>query len=255
MITRAQITRQADKDGVDARTVERDYILAHVIALIASKDADSTLAFKGGTSLRLVHSEDYRYSADADYSIVAGSILDARSLVRLALQENRAEAIAELYLTDDDPPKIAYTGPLRRRRTIKLDIATDEIVIHTESKPLLRRWRDLSAVDVFVYTPLEIAGEKLRCMLQRLQCRDVLDLDFLFHEIGVDAVDASELFQQKAEHKSIDPRSFAAKFEERVPQYRNRWADELSRYLVGDLPHFDQVERRLRRTLRGTRLI
>ncbi len=46
VITRAQITRQADRDGIDARTVERDYILAHVVALIALKDAESTLAFK-----------------------------------------------------------------------------------------------------------------------------------------------------------------------------------------------------------------
>jgi hypothetical protein len=63
---------------------------------------------------------------------------------------------------------------------VKLDIASDEIVVNTELRPLLARWSDLPPVQVLVYTPLEIASEKLRCVLQRLQCRDILDLDFLF---------------------------------------------------------------------------
>lgn len=255
VITRAQITKQADKDGVDARTVERDYILAHVVASIALKDTESTLAFKGGTSLRLVHMEDYRYSADADYSTLSGSIEDAMSLVDSALQANSAESISELFLTDDSPPKIAYNGPLGRQRTVKLDIASDEIVVYTESKPLLARWNDIPITNVLVYTPLEIAGEKLRCVLQRLQCRDILDLDLLFDEIGVDPAESSHLFAEKAEQRGFDPKSFATKFEERAPQYQKRWNDELNRYLVGDVPHYQEVDRRLRRALRKAGLL
>ncbi len=64
MITRAQITRRASRDGVPARTVEKDYVLAHIVAAVANLGEDSPLIFKGGTSLRLCHFEDYRYSAD-----------------------------------------------------------------------------------------------------------------------------------------------------------------------------------------------
>ena len=53
MISRAQITRRASEDGVDARVVERDYVLAHVVALLSAHDSHETLVFKGGTSLRL----------------------------------------------------------------------------------------------------------------------------------------------------------------------------------------------------------
>ncbi len=123
--------------------MERDYILAHVVALIALKDTEASLVFKGETSLRLVHVEDHRYSADADYSTLSGSIEDARSLVASALQTNSAESISELFLTDDSPSKIAYKGPLGRQRIVKLDIASDEIVVNTESRPLLTRWNDI----------------------------------------------------------------------------------------------------------------
>jgi predicted nucleotidyltransferase component of viral defense system len=255
VITRAQITKRADQDGVDARTVERDYVLAHVVALIARKDRASSLAFKGGTCLRLVHMEDCRYSADADYSILSGSADDAMALVRSALRDNRSESIAELVLTEDDPPRIAYRGPLGRQRTVKLDIAADEVVERTESRSLFARWPDLPSVDVLVYTPVEIAGEKLRCVLQRLQCRDILDLSLLFEKMGVDPVDASRLFRHKAKHKGFDPSSFASKFEERAPQYRKRWDEELGRYLVGEVPHYEDVERRLRRALRRAGLL
>jgi predicted nucleotidyltransferase component of viral defense system len=61
--SKAQITKIASRDGVDARVVERDYVLAHIVALISSYDADGRLIFKGGTSLRLLHFDAYRYSA------------------------------------------------------------------------------------------------------------------------------------------------------------------------------------------------
>lgn len=255
VITRAQITRRADSDGLDAATVERDYALAHIVALVASKDTAGTLAFKGGTSLRLVHVQDYRYSADIDYSILSGSLAEARSLVAIALSGGNTESISGLSLTNDDPPRIAYTGPLRKPRAIKLDIASDEVVVHTESKALLARWPDLPATSVLVYTPLEIAGEKLRCVLQRLQCRDILDLDLLLGELGVDPVDAAQLFARKAKQRGLNPATFATKFEERTPEYRKRWGAELSRYLVYEVPHFEEVERRLRRALRRAGLL
>ena len=39
MTNRAQITRQAARDGVPAPTVERDYVLAHIIAALGAIDA------------------------------------------------------------------------------------------------------------------------------------------------------------------------------------------------------------------------
>ena len=50
MTNRAQITRQAARDGVPAPTVERDYVLAHIIAALGAIDASHGLVFKGGTA-------------------------------------------------------------------------------------------------------------------------------------------------------------------------------------------------------------
>jgi predicted nucleotidyltransferase component of viral defense system len=249
--SKAQITKIASKDGIDARVVERDYVLAHIVALISSHDADARLIFKGGTSLRLLHFDDYRYSADLDYSVVKGNEAEARETIRMALSEQRPDAIKSLSL-DGSADRISYVGPLGAERTIKLDLADDELVVNTEKRSLLARWTDLPEVPVAAYTTLEISAEKLRCVLQRLQCRDFLDLGLLLD--GEDPTAAAELFRRKAVHKRLDPATFAGKFEKRVKDYEKRWDQELGEYL-GEVPHFAEIDRNVRRALRRARLL
>jgi uncharacterized protein len=251
MTSKAQLTKIASRDGVDARVVERDYVLAHVAALVASHDSDRRCIFKGGTSLRLLHFDEYRYSADLDYSVVKGSEAEALDLIRHALAQQRPDTIKELSL-DGASDRICYVGPLGAPRTIKLDVADDELVVNTEARVLLRRWPDLPDVAVVAYTKLEITAEKLRCILQRLQCRDFLDLDLLLDD--EELASAVELFRKKAIHRGLDPTTFAQKFEQRVQDYKTRWDRELQEYL-SEVPHFDEVERNIRRALRRAKLL
>ena len=255
MTNRAQIIRRADADGVPAITVERDYVLAHIIAGLASLGPDTGLVFKGGTALRMCHFDEYRYSADLDFSIVAGSREDAYTTIEKALAATGG-ATDGLRLTDREPPKIAYVGPLGRERTLKLDLADDELVLYTEVQTLLPRWDDLPEdVSLPVYTLAEITGEKLRCIIQRLQCRDLFDLSLLLSDGQVDIVDAAAVFRPKAEHRGIDPGLFATRFPERLIQYRQRWVADLSEHVPGDIPHFDNLERGVSRELRKVNLL
>jgi predicted nucleotidyltransferase component of viral defense system len=243
MTSKGQITKIASKDGVDARVVERDYVLVHVVALISEHDADRTLVFKGGTSLRFLHFDEYRYSADLDYSVISGSEEKALQLIRGALARKPPDTIKELALDGD---AISYVGPLGAPRTIKLDLADDELVVNTEQRSLLRRWPDIPECNVTAYTKLEVTAEKLRCVLQRRQCRDFLDLDLLLGE--QDLVATADLFRRKATHRGLNPATFAEKFEKRVWDYKDNWDEELEQYL-GEVPHFDGVERNVRRAL------
>lgn len=51
MIGRGVITKLADAAGVDAQTVERDYVISHVIEAIGSTGDETRFVFKGGTAL------------------------------------------------------------------------------------------------------------------------------------------------------------------------------------------------------------
>jgi predicted nucleotidyltransferase component of viral defense system len=108
---------------------------------------------------------------------------------------------------------------------------------------------------VHVYTLIEVASEKLRCVIQRLQCRDLFDLFLLFEVVQVDATGAAMVFRPKAEHRGIDPGAFAARYRERIDQYRKRWEAELREHVPGEIPRFGDVERRVTRHLRSAGLL
>lgn len=246
------IKRRADADAVSAPAVERDYVLAHVLTAIARQDKSGQVVFKGGTALRLCHFEDYRYSADLDFSLVGGLSIDgARRLTTAALTEC-AERIGFplLRLTDSDPPRIEYVGPLDAKpRSLKLDLADDELVEATTSLPVACRYDDQERCRCLVYTLEEVTAEKLRCVMQRVQCRDLYDLNELLVVRGVDARVVWPTFERKARHRDRDPDRFAEYFESRAEKWADRWDRELPEY-VASSPHFDSVIRAVRRKLR-----
>ena len=253
-VTAAQITQRASKDGVSAKVVERDYALAHAVHAIAAADTKGRLVFKGGTSLRLVHFDRYRYSADLDFSLVGVSAREGLSIIREAFKARGAPS-PKLELTPGEPPRVSYLGPLGRGREIKLDLAADEKVVHTERKPLKVAWPDVPPIKVLTYTRLEICAEKLRCVLQRLQCRDLFDLDFLFAHADLDLGDLAELFRLKARHRGFDPGKFPETYKTRLVEYERRWTRELSEHVPEEVPAFDALERRVSRRLREAELL
>lgn len=249
------ITKQAARDGVPAPTVERDYVLAHIIAGLGSLGTDHGLVFKGGTALRLCYFEECRYSADLDFSLVESDLATAYATIEAAFAAVTG-AVESLTLTEGEPRQIGYRGPLGRKRHVKLDVAVDELVLNADTVRLLPRWPDLPTTGgCQVYTLAEIAGEKLRCIMQRLQCRDLYDLWLLFERAGVDPLDASEVFRPKAEHRGLDPAVFETSYQVRLEQYRHRWATELEVHVAGAVPHFELVERAVSRHLRGVNLV
>ena len=242
MLTRHAITRRADADGVDASIVERDYILAHVVAQLhrATPKDGGTLIFKGGTALRFIHIGDYRYSADLDFTLIGGDVGPAIAALGDVLEAARQHAaLPFLELTDDDKPTISYVGPLggAKPRHIKLDVATDEHVESIVQRTVLEVWPDLpDALPFAVYSTEEIGAEKLRCIIQRVQCRDLYDLFRLTEDVGVSLAEIRTLFERKARAMRIDPNSFPDRFEDRIERYKRRWNNEMGEHLADPPP-------------------
>ena len=58
------------------------------------------------------------------------------------------------------------------------------------------------------------------------------------------------LAESRPHHRKLDPNLFPTRFEERLPQYKARWTNELSDHVVGDPPQFETLLRAVRRALR-----
>jgi len=253
VIGRGEITKAAQHDGVDAQTVERDYVLAHVAAEIG-REGGEQLVLKGGTCLRLAHYPGYRYSADLDYSVQTTDVAGALDLVERAVEACRERAdFPHLGLADErDLLRIEYVGPLgAKTRTIKLDLADDELVLEHAALPITVGWRDLpDDVRISAYTLSEICAEKLRCVIQRRQCRDVYDLWALLDDRGgADLFEAWHRFERKAAHRDLEPARFFTRWDEGVEWYGARWETELADYLGDDCPDYATVLRAIERRL------
>lgn len=237
---------------MSAPVVERDYVLTHIVDALAELDSPEGLVFKGGTALRMCFFKDYRYSADLDFSLVTLSVSDALAFLRSAVNNCRSRVgFPSLALAYGDPLLIRYVGPLGGERDIKLDLADDELVLEQTDRSSISRYPD-QAQDrstLRTYTLEEIAAEKLRCVIQRLLCRDVADLHRLLVREGVDPESVWPMFEQKARVKRIDPARFAERLSAREPDYDRRWVRELSD-LEPDFAPFAKVIRELRRALR-----
>ncbi len=161
-----------------------------------------------------------------------------------------------MNLTGDEPKRIAYQGPLGRQRFLKIDITDDELVLNVDTMCLLPRWSDLpDSIAVSVYPLVEIAAEKLRCIMQRMQCRDLFDLWFLFENGSISPSDAEDIFRQKATHRKLNPSDFETRYQLRLQQYQRYWEKELDNHLANEVPHFEHVKRTVNRQLRSVGLL
>ena len=103
------------------------------------------------------------------------------------------------------------------------------------------------APNLSVSNPAEIRSA--RYVMQRLQCRDLYDIWYLLGAAGVDAAETRRSFERKAEHRGLDPGSFAQRYEKRIESYEQRWEGELVSYMT-PVPDIDRVVREVKRELR-----
>ena len=149
---------------------------------------------------------------------------------------------------------INYVGPLGGKpRRIKLDVSDDELVESHRRLDLISRWPDLPEdASIEGYTLDEVGAEKLRCIAERLQCRDLYDILEMLDGGHIEPLEVWYLYLRKSEHdvargrQRTSPREWSLTFERRMVRYKDLWVNELSDYLTGDVPRFRDVDRRVR---------
>ena len=77
MIQPKELSKISNIVGVRPQQIEKDYVVSWLLWGIAQNDLlKQNLIFKGGTCIKKIHIEDYRYSEDMDFTLQDDSILD-----------------------------------------------------------------------------------------------------------------------------------------------------------------------------------
>ena len=272
MIKPGEIQKKATLVGVRDQQIEKDYILSWILWGIANHEQLSKiLIFKGGTVLKKVYFEDYRFSEDLDFTLLDNEISNEQIFEWFNEIFNliKEEANIPLKKIDDDEADadkakednedglnfyIGYVGPLGgygNNKKVKIDISRSEKL---EFEPIVKNaivdYSDLEDYELLCYPLEELLVEKLRCTMQRMQPRDYYDIWYLVEIIGMDVEFYSGEFINKCVSKELKPEDFHSKLKLKIPQYKARWKNSMSDQ-IKDLPEFEQVEREVARKIKN----
>lgn len=266
MISDKEVLKEAGIARVDAQVIEKDYVLSWLLVAIAESDLRGELVFEGGTALKKVYYEEYRFSEDLDFTLrqdlphddlVEGfkAILPSlRQRVDLDLQLHSAAKSA----SRSTKLEVSYLGPLLvklRRRRLNIDFTRGELLLDEPVEGLLcAPYSDYPTyVALPTYTIQEILTEKLCALMGRSQPRDLYDVYWIFEFGRVDTTFLAHNFGRKCQHKGHDPTRLEGVLRLRQATFERLWKDGLAHQIV-DLPHFNEVMRLVRRHLRALEL-
>ncbi len=263
MIKPSEIQQKASSAEVRDQQIEKDYVLSWILKGIARhKDLSKLIVFKGGTVLKKIYFEDYRFSEDLDFTLLENNTSNDQifSLFRETFEYVKEEANIPLAIIDNNEHEdgginfyISYVGPLGgqgNNKSVKVDISrSEQLVFAPVMKSAFIGYTDLEEYQLLCYTLEEVLVEKMRSVMQRMQARDYYDIWYLLEQHGMDIDFYNAEFKTKCSSKKLNAVDFHKKMTERIPQYKARWKSSLQDQ-IKNLPDFEQVEREVQRHIK-----
>ena len=264
MIKPLEIQRKAREAGVRDQQIEKDYILSWILKGIACHEKLSkTIVFKGGTVLKKVYFDDYRFSEDLDFTLLDSEITSKQIVAwfKESFEYVLEEANIPLRIIDNKEQEdtgtnfyISYMGPLGGQggnKKVKVDISRSETLeFEPVMKAVLIGYSDTEEYQLLCYRLEEILVEKMRTVMQRMQARDLYDIWYLLEQHGMEIRFHINEFSRKCAGKNLKPSDFPKRLMERLPQYKGRWQNSMNEQ-IKTLPDFEQVEREVQRPLKN----
>jgi predicted nucleotidyltransferase component of viral defense system len=261
MIKPAEVQQYARRAGVRDIQIEKDYILTWILYGIA-KDVrlSKVLAFKGGTVLKKVYFDDYRYSEDLDFTLLQQDISNEELFTGFEKMFGFVKEEANITLQKIEDTEhvsgsinfyITYTGPMGGTgKQVKIDITRKEMLEFSPAmKSIFIHYSDLEEFRILSYTLEEILIEKMCALMGRTQPRDLYDLWYLLAYEKMDIRHNWPEFERKAKSKGHLPAAFKEKVDSKLNVFKGRWYGSLASQ-IKDLPDFDLIVRELNKHFR-----
>ena len=148
MIRPGEIQQKANALGVRDQQIEKDYILSWILFGISKHEQLSkAIVFKGGTVLKKVYFEDYRFSEDLDFTLQNAeiSIEQIFAWFKEVFEFIEDEANIPLVIIDNNEHEdgginfyISYIGPLGGQGNNNLVIRVEHLGISQDVRHLPR---------------------------------------------------------------------------------------------------------------------
>ncbi|MFH0896046.1 MAG: nucleotidyl transferase AbiEii/AbiGii toxin family protein [Bacteroidota bacterium] len=264
MIKPGEIQKAASANNVSDTQIEKDYIISWILFGISRNVfLNQHLVFKGGTVLKKVYFNEYRFSEDLDFTLTDDAITNENifeefeNVFAFILDEANIQLkriSVETFQTGNMNCYVVYGGPMGGtfgKKDLKLDFTRNEQIIYdVPLSPVFRNYSDLSdAFSLQCYSLSEVLVEKMRSLIERSQPRDIYDLWFLLDDYGIALADHIGGFHQKMAHKGLEPSGYLEKLKSKESVFKGMW-DKSLKNQIHQLPDFDGVFRVLMKHFR-----
>lgn len=230
MIKPGEIQQKARAVGVRDQQIEKDYILSWILKGLAQHEQLSkVIVFKGGTVLKKIYFEDYRFSEDLDFTLINKEITNELIFGRFreTFEYIKEEANIDLEIIDNNEHEdgginfyISYIGPLGgqgNNKRVKIDISrSEQMVFEPVIKNVFTSYSDVKEHQLLCYSLEEVLVEKMRSVMQRMQARDFYDIWYLLEQHGMDVDFYLNEFEIKCKKQRISSHRFSQKINRKI---------------------------------------
>lgn len=273
MVSVPQLIKQiSSSKGIHQDIIQKDYALSYLLTAITEMDEfHENLVLKGGTALRKLYFQDYRFSEDLDFSTrfpgpinqCDGLMQDAINNMLISLNKKGPfqAFLQPLALNLPHPSgqeayivRIQFPEQRQPLCRLKIEITIDEpILTSIVPRPLYHGFDETLTSQIPGYSLVEITTEKLRALLQshkRLKergwgasrvCRDYYDIWHLLQHPDVSSANLIPLLQEKCTVRNVSfssPEDFVT--EELLNVARKEWRQQLLPF-VTDTPSVSEL--------------
>lgn len=241
-------------NGVPVSSIERDYAQGWLLHALAGR---LEMALKGGTGLRKVFLEGYRFSDDLDFTLLGERSLaevqgELAKVVRVARRSSGIGFLDDVSVDEvgNGFSAVAHFRVLRSSGNplrIKLDLTgfnREVVLLEPVMRPIIHPYSDALKSDVLSYRFEEAFSEKIRALFERTRPRDLYDV----WRLGEFGLDVSDIIYRKFRFKNV---AFDTDdLTNRRPDFEGALASSLKHQLK-DLPGFIPVFEEVMECLRG----
>lgn len=246
MIPAREIKENAREYGVPPSTIERDYAQNWLLSQLSP----IPMALKGGTGIRKVFIEQYRFSDDLDFTLLESV---EKEVLHAAVHDAAARVREESgILFEEDIGMIETVSGFRATArfrilhgstttpiNIDLDLTgpdNEQVLLPVQERPIFHPYSDTLNASVISYALEEIMAEKIRSLFQRTRSRDLYDIWQLADRVNRE--DVKSILSKKCEPKGvIVDRTL---LDQKRDQFAAAWNVSL-RHQMREIPDFDEA--------------
>jgi predicted nucleotidyltransferase component of viral defense system len=241
-----ELRKLAGKHKIYLGTLEKDYAITNLLSIIARFPQLDSMVFKGGTAVKKIYFEKFRFSEDLDFTC-SGDVsegfanfiekemktLDVK-FTEIAEKEGKVESFGfkAKYIQFN-----GATASVRLHLSLRDDVLADPI-----TKPVIHFYDNLSnSFEVPTMSLEEIMAEKIRAVIYAKHPRHLHDVWYL-NEHSVSLM--PDMLRTKI--KTVYDDEFDLdKFRDSITEKKKNWLIDLRPLLSSDPPPFDIVSKKV----------